>query len=92
MELISREDAVRVIWESVTRESATKKIDELPTIEERKEGHWIGMDEEDPRYDYYKCSNCWNEISVDHIRVCDIGFTIEDFNFCPHCGAKMRGE
>ena len=69
-----------------------RQIAELPTVEERKEGKWIFMDSDDMRYDSYRCSNCWNEITVDPKRVCDIGFVIEDFNYCPNCGARMKGE
>lgn len=58
--------------------------------EVRKVGKWIAVDSDDMNYDHYKCSNCWCEISVDCKRICDIGFTIEDFDYCLQCGAKME--
>lgn len=63
-------------------------IDEQPTIEpERKTGKWIGTEYDgyadgNPVYYEWKCSAC--------------GCVIEDdeptWNFCPNCGADMRGE
>ncbi len=58
-------------------------IDEQPTIEERKEGTWIK--------EYWNC---------EHTRkcsACNITQTVTtyrgkvNFNFCPYCGADMRG-
>lgn len=52
-------------------------VEEQPTIEPRK-GKWISYDEGDFDYDY-KCSNC--------------GYAVwDDSDFCPGCGAEMRGE
>ena len=54
-------------------------IDEQPTIEKRKRGEWIKMP-----YHVTECSEC--------------GFSLEDwiqgafYNYCPNCGADMRGE
>lgn len=58
-------------------------LERLPTIEERKIGKWLKAygDHEAfgvrPFYRY--CSEC-NES------------TVWAYNFCPHCGADMRGE
>lgn len=53
----------------------------LPTIEKRKEGH--NLKAEYPSL--YKCSECgwecWDTIPCDTIT----------FNFCPNCGARMKG-
>ena len=57
---------------------------------ERKKGKWIYSDDDEPLYDSYFCSCCHRYITVDAERKCDIGFIIDDFDFCPHCGAEMR--
>lgn len=55
-------------------------IDEQPTIEERKTGEWI--DETFKPwglvYHPYKCNQCGEHSEADS-------------NFCPNCGADMRG-
>ena len=69
----------------------TNTIRDLPSAEpERKKGKWIYSDDDDPLYDSYFCSCCHRYITVDAERKCDIGFIIDDFDFCPHCGAEMR--
>lgn len=69
-------------------------IDKAPTVDavERKRGKWIYKDDDDTRYGSYWCSECHYGITVDEYRIDDIGFVIEDMNYCPHCGADMRGE
>ena len=56
----------------------TKEIKAIPTIEERKEGRWISMFDEDES----KCSECQAEYYYPVTR---------GYNFCPNCGAKMKG-
>lgn len=54
-------------------------IDDAPTIEqERKTGEWILGDKN------YHCSECGNEPFYSR--------NIYTLHYCPHCGAKMRGE
>lgn len=55
----------------------TADIDEMPTVEERKTGKWEYLD--CGYTDYYVCDQCGSK---------------EDYkrNFCPECGADMRGE
>lgn len=59
-------------------------LTQMPTVEsERKKGEWIRLDEY-PNDVSVKCSEC--------------GVTLEDwmmgafYNYCPNCGADMRGE
>lgn len=52
-------------------------IDEQPTIEERKKGEWIDGSVQS----YYVCSECAYQER----------FANEN-NYCPNCGADMRGE
>lgn len=60
-------------------------IDNAPTVEQRPHGKWIGKEEYDdyPYKTVCECSECGKMITVSH----------NDFpNFCPNCGADMRGE
>lgn len=76
-------------------------IENAPTIEERKRGEWIedaetfykavnekggGVNEDTPFFteDDVACSECLTLFNVLENRT-DI------FDFCPHCGADMRG-
>ena len=63
-------------------------VDEVPTVEERKHGHWIETDEYcTGAYEslcYYKCSVCGDSVLEDP----DFGLR----NYCPRCGATMDEE
>ena len=66
---------------------AISVIAEFPSVEpERKKGKWI---EQDDSWDgvYYECSVCKEAYTL-------IDGTPSDnnYNFCPNCGADMRGE
>lgn len=52
-------------------------IDEAPTVEERKHGHWIN-----PKAWHVECSECHHVLEF----ICDVK------KYCPNCGAKMEGE
>lgn len=54
------------------------QIDDLPTIEERKEGHWISLDDFRGKYNTcgYKCSECSEHSDYEE-------------NYCPNCGTIM---
>lgn len=61
-------------------ESAGYWIDEAPTVEERKHGHWIEL-EPDKYGNFIQCS------------VCDSKFGLySKDNYCQACGAIMDGE
>lgn len=53
------------------------KIEHTPPIEERKTGKWIGA-----KYPFSKCSNC----------ECYFDTANNVRNYCPNCGADMRGK
>lgn len=61
-----------------------KEVQDAPTVDavERKKGNWVGIDDEP--CETFECDRC--------------GFVLEDwiqgafYNFCPNCGADMRGE
>ena len=59
---------------------------------QRKKGRWIFHETENDRYDDMICPFCKMTYTVDAYRIDDIGFTAEDFNYCPHCGARMDGK
>ena len=74
------------IWDSVSDiygRGLTEIIDSMPTIEERKKGKWIHDDPKDAIEAIFlarpKCSECGFEIAY-------------ETNYCPNCGADMRGE
>ena len=56
-------------------------ISELPSVE-RKKGKWIKMSDADGIY--WACSECGEDIPRTE--------SIDKINFCPFCGADMKGE
>lgn len=102
-DLIRREDAIKILSQraEILRgeygdlggacSGALKIIKSLPSAEtERKKGQWI---------EYPDCLEYEDAYSDDHIvcSVCGHVYNIcdnctEEFDFCPHCGADMRGE
>ena len=55
-------------------------IDEAPTADPIKHGHWINKG-----FEPIRCSVCG--ITVDAIN--GIPWAIKSFKYCPYCGAKM---
>lgn len=62
----------------------TRAVELLP-YEERPQGKWI-VDEDNVFYNFKKCSNCG--VGAEWL---DGGSQLLS-NFCPNCGADMRGE
>ena len=61
-------------------------IKRQPTIEpERKKGRWVSIDRR-----YVKCSECGLETTKNELRGIAL-FGENEPNFCPNCGADMRG-
>lgn len=99
MELISREDAKRKITEELDSidhvpgwvfRRLERVISSLPTIEERKEGHWIELQQNDDGTHNIQCSVCrFCFKSKGHARSYN---TKKHYVFCPHCGSYMKGE
>ena len=52
-------------------------IDDAPTVEERKQGHWLTK-----KAWHVECSECHHVLEF----ICDVK------KYCPNCGAKMEGE
>ena len=96
---IYRDDAVKAVCKGCLKENPhcrhhwdcpmLTNLGKLPSAD-RPQGEWIrdmywsrgaGMGEE---YGFfYKCSLCEYEV--------ENGYTRCSFNFCPHCGARMKG-
>lgn len=55
---------------------------EVPSVQPERKGNWVGIGDES--CETFECDRC--------------GFVLEDwiqgafYNFCPNCGADMRGE
>lgn len=83
-DLISRSEVWKAFISRVDSicdlEDVREILDSIPTIEERKEGHWIKhIDDLFPADSTIECSVCHEE-----------QYTTIDDNFCPNCGAKME--
>ena len=83
MDLISRQDAIDAVRSYYDEQyalcdSIEELIEKLPSAQERKKGEWITKSTNGEMFDV--CSVCgyveWDE----------------PHNFCPNCGADMRGE
>lgn len=65
-----------------------KEVKAIKALEqEPKTGHWIGIVERFSLHNLFKCSECGNILDFNGVN-CGRG----DANFCPNCGADMRGE
>ena len=86
---MTNEEAIEVIeyitqkWFGNQSQALNMAIKAL-SVPEREKGEWI--EQEDGNDFYYKCSCCGDEFFL-------IAGLPEDnnYNFCPNCGADMRG-
>ena len=76
---------------------AANRIKKLPSIQpERKKSVWIRMSDRDG--EYYCCNNCGEELPryMSEMPSWDMPYphkySIDPTDFCPHCGADMKGE
>ena len=68
-------------------------LDTVPSVTPKhKTWKWIEYDSDDDKYDVIKCPCCKHTFTVDAYHWTDIGFTKDDFKFCPNCNADMRGK
>ena len=73
-------------WDDITptHDEMYALIDRQPTIEERKKGKWIHDGYNHPHgIDWMRCSECGRR---------DAYVPASMTNYCPNCGADMRGE
>lgn len=64
-------------------ESVMNYVESLPSAK-RNTGAWVGID--DFPHQEWECNQCGKIVYTDS----ETG--IEEFEFCPNCGADMRGE
>ena len=98
-DLISRQAAIDALdkrFDKIPMEQTTeilklrKDLRGLPSIQsEQKRGRWI-YGEDEYGIDGYHCDKCGFFVPWDYTHKF-INY-IEDYNFCPSCGADMRGE
>lgn len=90
MELISREEAmeaVRAIKEvMLTNGEVINALYHVPTIESRPKGEWNWHGDED----ICNCPYC--DFEIDAEGCIDPVEYVKIYNYCPHCGADMRGK
>ena len=98
-DLISRQKAIEALvekgqsskryklgefWE-LNLSEIKEALDTLPSAEpERKKGNWIKVGHWGRTY---KCNQCGNYLDFDGVNA-----GRGDVNFCPNCGADMRGD
>ena len=89
---IYREDAIKALdnaWINGTSlldaNEAVKQLKDLPSAE-RPQGEWKPFDLKWGRSIWY-CTACEEGVEVP----CDICTHKPIYNFCPNCGAKMKG-
>ena len=89
MRLIDAESLKAKFKDPVTRAFVTEMIDNEPTVDavERKRGRWVhSEDKEWCGGGKTTCTTCgWSYSDGAYHEV-------YEFNFCPNCGADMRGE
>lgn len=86
---ISRQAVLHLINEDWKYEGLESDVANLPPVKPiRPRGHWIHVKVGKlfPGNDY-KCSECGNVLDFNGVN-CGRG----DANYCPNCGADMRGE
>ena len=94
-DLIRREDAVSAISDLLmiklqgkvlpTWNEVYQAINDIPSADsERQKGKWIKVGHWGRSY---KCNQCGNYLDFDGVNV-----GRGDANFCPRCGADMRGD
>lgn len=84
-DLINRHDAIDQLHQSINLLDAERRLEDMPAAE--RKGHWYVLDE---------CANEGVYCSECHKKVFKIDYSNtmkwKNFNFCPACGADMRGE
>ena len=92
---ISRQDVCELIEKmmmSLSEDAYNKLyngVDRLPSVKPiRPKGHWITQWNVAHQKEYYYCSECREEFSYDS----ETGIKMNNYDFCPNCGADMREE
>ena len=82
-EIIFNEEDVGIIGSK----EAIDIIQNMPSadVAEVKHGEWIEEPSVFPNHPFVRCSECGEEALLDE-------YGVAKSNFCPNCGADMRGE
>ena len=75
-------------------EIAEREIDRIPTTEDRPKGEWVEKEGREEGYDIGGVKTWYVQIMCNKcgfIKTAIEGHTSQ-YNFCPFCGADMRGE
>ena len=98
MRLIDADELLEHVWDADTRVGYVQVVDRqdienAPTIEERKTGEWEEIEVIPEAYDIAGVRT-W----ASKMRCNQCGFTtfaiegkFAQYDYCPHCGADMRG-
>lgn len=96
-DMISRQAAIDGLYEM------SSDIDHLCTLgdyvsfleslsaQPERTGKWIVYESDNDKYEDIRCPFCKFIYTVDAYHWTDIGFTKDDLEHCPHCGARMEG-
>lgn len=85
-DLIKRSTAIRALnreksdWNcdyNVPIDNCIKRLNKVKSAD-RPQGKWVPF-----ITNYYKCSLCGKEMNV---------YLMQEYNFCPNCGCRMRGD
>lgn len=91
-DLIYRQDAIDQLHQSYNLLDAEQRLEDLPSAQtERKKGKWIVQDIYQKEMYRVSCSCCGESSMVDQRSIAK-AVDIKVYNFCPSCGADMRGE
>ena len=86
-EMYCKSDEDGYVW--IVRSDAWSRIDALPTIGPVKYGRW----DKDSIAFYWRCSECGAIVKSNLWDVfLDPFSSHRDLNYCPNCGAEMKGE
>ena len=88
-DLIKRSDAIGACaYETIECYEARKTIRNLPSAD-RPQGEWIDKGwKGDWQFETDGRGNCWHEYECSE---CGFHNKGSKSNFCPHCGARMKG-
>ena len=83
MRLIDADALPKYTGYALSADEVAKAVENAPTIEERKRGRWVAIVKGERGYSAgdFRCSVCDDPCKCYHLT-----------NFCPNCGADMRGE
>lgn len=76
---MGQETALNILWNSCMHNEETKEAYNVLKNNTRQQGRWV-FKSSGLGYGYMKCNQC--DFS---------NFRKVNYNFCPHCGADMRG-